>query len=99
MGTFGGVGLELPQLLEDLKDFLKSNHWPTNQQDYRFQINWRNFPGWVASEAAKIAQFADYTYEGAIIYASNDPNSDPSFRRWLTTWLDRQPGIQVVALE
>lgn len=69
------------------------------QKDYRFQINWRDFPSWVAGEAAKVAKLADFTYEGAIIYASYNPNSDPSFRRWMTTWLDRQPGIQVIALE
>lgn len=71
----------------------------TGQQDYRFKIDWRAFPAWVAGEAAKIAQVTDCTYEGSIIYASYNPTSDPPFRKWLTTWLDRQPGIQVVALE
>ena len=69
-----------------------------NQPNYRFQINWRDFHSGVAGEAAKIAKLADFTYDGAIIYASHNPQSAPSFRRWITTWLDRQPGIQVVLL-
>ena len=63
--------------------------------DVRFKIDWRNFPGWVASKAAEVVRVSEFSYEGAIIYASYNPRTDRSFKNWLLTWLDRQPGIQV----
>lgn len=71
----------------------------TGVDDVRFRINWRDFPALVASKAAAVTGTIDYSYEGALIYASYSPVGDASFRNWLNTWLDRQPGIQVIALE
>ena len=71
----------------------------TGQEDARFKIRWRDFPGWVASKAAEVVGISDYSYDGAIIYASYNPKRDTKTKSWLSNWLDRQPGIQVVALE
>ncbi len=71
----------------------------TGQEDVRFKINWRDFPAWVADKAANVCGVSDFIYEGGIIYASYNPKADPKFKNWLLNWLDRQPGIQVVALE
>ena len=68
-----------------------------DEDDVRFKINWRDFPAWVASKAAGTVGVSDFSYEGAIIYASYNPSSDPSFKNWVSNWLDRQPGIQVDA--
>jgi uncharacterized LabA/DUF88 family protein len=70
----------------------------TRQGDGRFKINWKGLPAWLAEKAANATQIAKYSYEGAIIHASYDRNSPdgPGFYNWATTWLNRQPGIQVV---
>jgi len=67
------------------------------QEDVRFKVNWRDFPGWVAKKAAEVVGVTEFSYEGAIIYVSYNPKTDVDrpFKNWLTTWLDRQPGIQV----
>lgn len=69
----------------------------TRQEDVRFKVNWRDFPGWVASRAAEVVGVTDFSYEGAIIYVSYNPKTevDRPLRNWLVSWLDRQPGIQV----
>jgi uncharacterized LabA/DUF88 family protein len=68
-----------------------------DQSDVRFKVDWRGLPIWLARKAAEITQIPNYSFEGAIIYASYDPNSPdgPGFNNWATTWLNRQPGIQV----
>ena len=72
----------------------------TGQQDVHFKIDWKQFPAWVVGKAAEVVGINDYSYEGTIVYTSYNPAAtDASFKRWLTTWLDRQPGIQVVARE
>jgi hypothetical protein len=42
-----------------------------------------------------------FSFDGAIIYASYNPKTTEGkgFRKWATTWLDRQAGINVVCLE
>jgi uncharacterized LabA/DUF88 family protein len=69
----------------------------SGQQDVRFKIDWRGLPVWLARKAAEITQIQNYSFEGAIIYASYDPNSAEGrgFNNWATNWLNRQPGIQV----
>jgi uncharacterized LabA/DUF88 family protein len=64
----------------------------------RFKIDWRGLPAWLAAKAAAATRITSYSYEGAIIHASYDRNSadGPGFNNWATTWLNRQPGIQVV---
>lgn len=66
----------------------------------RFDLDWALFPRIMASEAASIVGLQDYSYDGAIVYASyRMGDADAPLRTWLTTWLDRQPGIQVVVKE
>ncbi len=70
----------------------------SGQVDARFQIDWRALPPWLARKAAEATGLANYTFEGAIIYASDDPNTleGRKFKNWVTSWLNRQPGIQVL---
>lgn len=69
----------------------------TGRYDIRFKIDWRNLPAWLARKAADTANILNYSFEGAIIYASYDKNTADGrgFNNWAITWLDRQPGIQV----
>ena len=69
----------------------------TGQADVRFRVDWRGLPVWLARKAADITGIADYSYGGAIIYASYNPNSTEGrgFNNWATGWLNRQAGIQV----
>lgn len=62
-----------------------------------FNIAWDVFPRWVAGKAGEVAAVVDFSYEGAIVYASYNPESpdDRRFRDWAARWLNRQPGIQV----
>jgi uncharacterized LabA/DUF88 family protein len=69
----------------------------TGQAGVRFKVDWRGLPIWLASKAAEITQIPNYSFEGAIIYASYNPNTadGPGFNNWANSWLNRQPGIQV----
>jgi uncharacterized LabA/DUF88 family protein len=63
----------------------------------RFKVDWRGLPFWLASKAAALTQIANYSFEGGIIYCSHNPNTSEGrgFNQWATSWLNRQPGIQV----
>lgn len=69
----------------------------TGQTNVRFKVDWRGLPAWLAQKAAEVTGTANYSFEGAIIYASYNPNTAEGRRdnQWLMTWLNRQPGIQV----
>lgn len=69
----------------------------TGQDDVRFKVDWRGLPIWLAQKAAEVTKIGNYSFEGAIIYASHNPNSSEgrNFNNWATSWLNRQPGIQV----
>ncbi|MGI0084706.1 MAG: NYN domain-containing protein [Nitrososphaerales archaeon] len=69
----------------------------TKAEDVRFRVDWKGLPFWLAKKAAGEAQVVDYVCEGAIIYASFNPNTSEGrgFKKWATNWLNRQPGIQV----
>ena len=71
----------------------------TGRDDVRFKVDWRGLPAWLAQKAAEIAKVKNHSFEGAIIYASYNPNTAEGrgFHSWATTWLNRQPGIQVRA--
>lgn len=71
----------------------------TGATDSRFRIDWTIFPNWVAKKAADVTGVTDFVYEGAIVYASYSPSGDAALRGWLNSWLNRQPGVQVIALE
>jgi NYN domain len=69
----------------------------THQDDVRFKLDWRGLPAWLSKKAAEKAGVPNYSYEGAIIFASHDPNAHDGgkFNNWASNWLNRQPGIQV----
>jgi uncharacterized LabA/DUF88 family protein len=73
----------------------------TKNPNTRFLIDWLKFPLSVAEHAAKAAKIPKISFEGAHVYASYNPKSseDKKFNAWITTWLDRQPGIQVKCFE
>lgn len=67
--------------------------------DYRAKIDWKGIgPTFSASAAAVIgvAQ-SGFSYEGCYIYTSFNPATEDGkkFKGWATTWLDRQPGVNV----
>lgn len=68
-----------------------------DSNDVRFKVDWRRLPQWLANKAAETAGIPKFTFEGAIIYASYNPKTDEGrgFNKWATSWLNRQPGIQV----
>lgn len=45
------------------------------QQNVRFKIDWRGLPAWLARKASEAMQIPTYSFEGAIIFASYNPNS------------------------
>lgn len=69
----------------------------TGRPDVRFKIDWRGLPIWLARKASEVTAIANYSFEGAIIYASynSDSGEGRGFNDWATSWLNRQPGIQV----
>ena len=71
----------------------------TGQSDFRFKVDWRNLGPWLAKKACATLGDPRHSFEGTIIYSSYNSRTESSFRRWATTWLDRQPGIAVECLE
>ncbi len=73
----------------------------TARKDSKFHIDWLKFPDCLVKEAVKIVQASSFTYSGAIVYTSFNPKAeeDKSYHKWITTWLDRQPGIEVQCRE
>ncbi|SFW74412.1 NYN domain-containing protein [Luteibacter sp. UNCMF366Tsu5.1] len=70
------------------------------KSDVRFMIDWKNVGRILADEACRKVLEVDpvrMSYEGCYIYTSFNPSTDEGvkFRKWATTWLDRQPGINV----
>lgn len=73
----------------------------TGATDPRFRIDWLKLPNWIIQQVSQIATLDAYSYEGTRLYCSYNPANpgDRKFHGWLTTWLNRQPGIQVVVKE
>ena len=72
----------------------------TGKSNAIFEIDWASFPRVLAAEAARIVGSSEFSYDGTIVYASYKVGaSDVPLKKWLTHWLDRQPGIQVVVRE
>lgn len=72
-------------------------------KDYRAKINWLTLGPLFSQEAANLVTGvgSPHSYEGTYIYTSYNPRTDDGkkFKKWATTWLDRQPGINVQARE
>lgn len=73
----------------------------SGQVDCRVKIDWQKIGQVLAKVAAGKASIDNYSFDGAIIYASYNPKTieGRNFNKWITTWLNRQTGIQVNCLE
>ncbi|WP_161978419.1 NYN domain-containing protein [Sphingomonas oligophenolica] len=71
--------------------------------DFRAKIDWKGLGALFSQEAANVIAGVGtaHSYEGTYIYTSYNPKTDDGkkFKQWATTWLDRQPGINVQARE
>lgn len=73
----------------------------TGSLDARFFIDWKQLGPRLASLAASEASVEAPVFEGMNVYTSYDPKREEGrkYRRWATTWLDLQPGVQVECRE
>lgn len=70
--------------------------------DPKVKIDWRSLGAWLAKKAAEVAGLGvGFAYEGINIYASYNPQTTEGkgFNKWMTTWVNRQPGVHVECLE
>ncbi len=69
--------------------------------DNRFKVDWRGLGPWLANKACQAMGIGDHSFDGVIIYGSYNPRNEEGrkHRKWMKTWLDRQPGVAVHCLE
>lgn len=71
--------------------------------DLRIKVDWRGLGPLLAQQACSMlgCDAASLSYQGTYIYTSFNPATDEGkkFKNWATTWLDRQPGVNVQARE
>ena len=69
--------------------------------DVRFKIDWPKLGPWLAQRACATIGVTDFSFDGVILYASHDANTDEGrkFHSWITGWLAKQPGIRVECRE
>ena len=69
--------------------------------DPDLKIDWKK-PGPVFAELAanEVDPNGDFSFEALHVYGSYDPNkaTDNKLKHWLSSWLDKQRGVHVVAL-
>lgn len=68
----------------------------------KVKIDWKSIGTILAHEAAKLANVdTNYSYDGVVIYGSYNPQTTGGriHKKWITNFLDRQPGVQVQCLE
>ena len=73
----------------------------TGEPDCRFPIDFKALPGCLTQHAAAMVGASSFSYEGALIFTSYNPQTPDGrkFHKWATSWLDRQPGIQLKCFE
>jgi len=75
----------------------------TGADDVRYSIDWKKLGPWLAEKACEVVGLKpeNHSFEGVIVYASYNPATAEGrgFNKWITTWLDRQPGVDVKCLE
>jgi hypothetical protein len=65
------------------------------QKEDRVSLDWQNLGEWLGKQASIKAKITTYNYEGTNIYTSYNPKKEKeSYYKWITNWLNRQPGIQ-----
>ena len=54
------------------------------ETDVRFKIDWAGLPAWLARKASEVTRIPSYSFDGAIIYASYNPNTSEgkAFNNW-----------------
>lgn len=69
--------------------------------DYRFSVDWIKLGPWLAKKACQAITVSNFSFEGVIIYASFNPKTEEGrkFSKWVNTFLNRQPGVQVESFE
>ncbi|MCH8046307.1 MAG: NYN domain-containing protein [Planctomycetes bacterium] len=69
--------------------------------DSNFKVDWQKLPNVLARDAIRLLGVDNFTYEGTIVFTSYNPKTEEGrkYRNWATSWLDRQPGIQVKCFE
>ncbi len=71
----------------------------SGKKDIRAKIAWRELGTILATKACEVLACdpASLSYEGSYIYTSFNPSTPEGkkFKNWATTWLDRQPGVNV----
>lgn len=67
----------------------------------RVKLDWQKIGPVLATKAVQVASIGNYSFDGVIIYASFNPKTEEgkNFNKWITTWLNRQAGVQVNCLE
>jgi len=67
----------------------------------RIKIDWVKLPNILVREAARILAVSDFSYDGMIVFTSYNAKTQEGkkYHKWLTNFLDRQPGIQVKCYE
>ncbi|NQT41420.1 MAG: NYN domain-containing protein [Planctomycetes bacterium] len=66
-----------------------------------FKVDWLKLPNVLVADAVRLLGNPEYRYEGTIVFTSYNPRTDEGkkYHNWATSWLDRQPGIQVKCFE
>jgi len=66
----------------------------------KVSLDWQNVGEWLAKQASIKAKMTNYSYEGTNVYTSYNPKKGKEgYYRWVTSWLNKQPGVQVYCLE
>lgn len=60
-----------------------------------YSFDWTKLPGWLCQRAADVATLKNSSYLRTRHYASYDPAGNGKLKGWMTSFLDRQPGVQV----
>lgn len=68
--------------------------------DATFQIDWNALGPMLTQQVGSLTRLPA-TFEALHVYGSFDPGkpADTKLKGWFASWLDRQPGVQVVLLE
>lgn len=71
--------------------------------DFRFEIDWRKLGPFLARRACEAMGVdpSGHSFDGVHIYTSYNATTEDGrkFHKWATTWLDKQPGVQVECRE
>jgi uncharacterized LabA/DUF88 family protein len=66
-------------------------------KEYRFRLDWVALGPHLAREASQLLGDGGHSYDGMYVYTSYAPGTEEGkkFQNWVTSFLERQPGIKV----